>query len=417
MPMALRGREKAVGTVTSILLVAFGGLFGPSSAMATSENSASSSGGACVPVAILSYRGSVNPNINASIVTHEGKRYRYANSDLVTNGWEGSILQRLFQPFAVTRYADGFRPDHVPVVAVGPAAADEPGYPAVHPASPVRDLVASIEGGVAAGAEAILRIVRSQPSTCETSTQFIAVGFSQGAIVTRVLAQIFPAVVGVINIGDPLQKPDATGNEGSGAAGMGIARSNFSAYREKIDRFYSLAIHKSALCHAGDPFCDFRGDASFLDLLDPTEHFSYMAGSFAHEADMKGRELADLAREKHVSSRNNTARASGGIDTLRIGASILATEGVPTTLSIVDPGNTLARGALRFRFDLDGDGVFETPSSSGVIRAIFPRSGTRTVSVQIAYSGGESVVASTQVDVAPGEALGAGLLAAIIGEF
>jgi len=378
---------------------------GASAATITESATVTTSDEGCAPVAILAYRGSTNSNIDATVVSPEGRSHQYPGSDLMTSGWEGQVLERLFRSFAVQRYGDGFRPDRVPVIAVGPASVGAKGYPAIHPGAPTRELMGSIDGGLAAGAEAIQRITNSQPASCAATPKFIAVGFSQGAIVARLLAQLNPvAVIGVVSVGDPLQKPDAPGNEGSGASCNGIVRWSFPLFQDKLDSFYSLTAHKSALCHKGDPFCDFQGRDSLWTLLDPVEHFSYMTGLFTSEAAVKGKEVADLARELYRDSldRAESGRAPRSLETWRIGVSTFATVGIPTTVAVASTNFDRSR---RFDFDLDGDGVFETPSASGVVEATFIRSGAATVSVRVTDAQSKQVVVSDTIDIAPVEAL------------
>ncbi len=266
--------------------------------------------------------------------------------------------------------------------------------------------MASIDGGLSAGAEAVHRVTRAQSASCTAEPKFIVVGFSQGAIVARLLAQLYPrAVVGVVTIGDPVQKAGASGNEGTGAHGTGIIRSSFPYYQERLDRFYSLAAHKSALCHADDPFCDFRGEDSLLALLSPAAHFSYMTGPFSSEASVKGKEIADLAREQHGGSSAPVAAdaSSRSREGLRIGVSMLATARVPTT--VVVTGGAVSHGARRIVFDLNGDGVFETVSATGIVETTFSTAGAATVSARITDERGRHSDARETVDVAPAEAL------------
>jgi hypothetical protein len=213
----------------------------------------------------------------------------------VTNGWEGSTLARLFSSFAKQTYPDGFEPDRVPVIGIGVAKDGRRGYPAVELSRALfGDLDASVDEGTAAGLDEIHRIKKSLPATC--GTKFVAVGFSQGAIVARELAAMNTRdVIGVITIGDPYQKPHAPGNAGDGRGGEGIAR--FTALpqdQRRFDRFYDLDVYKSSQCTKGDLICDFHFSdlATLRDKL--AAHRNYLAAP--EDAQATARELADLIR-------------------------------------------------------------------------------------------------------------------------
>lgn len=275
----------------------------------------------CEPVAILAFRGSGGQNLDPTVTGAAGADHAYAGSNLVTNGWEGEHLERLLAAYAPLTYPeDGFRADAVPVIGVGPAdAAGEIGYPAapVSFAAP-RDLLASMEAGVAAAHQTVASFKAAHSDGCSTTTKFIAVGYSQGAMVARTAAQQNPAdIVGVLSLGDPFQMPGAPGNEGTGADGNGLARQLLGAEPAyaTLDDFYDLVAHTSALCHLGDLICAFPGGFSaFLALGgDIPEHANYLDGTREAALD-KGVELASLARDLYGAARGDGSPAGTPVD-------------------------------------------------------------------------------------------------------
>lgn len=210
----------------------------------------------CASITVLAFRGSGEGNVNHAVTANDSAAHAYADTGLVTNGWEGPTLARLVSPLAQDAADASIR-----VVGVGPAGdLPAPGYPAA-PVGPT-DLVGIAESAQS-GAIAAELIIKQAKSTaivnqCEFAPRFIAVGYSQGAIAARVLAQLNPTdVVGVVTLGDPAQKPNAAGSVGDGAAGNGLMRWLVPYFADKFDGLYAQDTVTAALCHAGDPVCDF----------------------------------------------------------------------------------------------------------------------------------------------------------------
>src|SRR5690606_1315159 len=85
----------------------------------------------CAPLVVLAFRGSGEGNLTPGVEGNAGAPYRYGDSGLVTNGWEGPTLRGLFDRLAHTTDGD-FAADQIPVIPIGPAGADEPyGYDAI----------------------------------------------------------------------------------------------------------------------------------------------------------------------------------------------------------------------------------------------------------------------------------------------
>lgn len=250
----------------------------------------------CDPVAVLAFRGSGEKNLDSSVTTNAGQDHRYGTTHLVTNGWEGPMLQRMFAAFAEVRLDGSFRADEVPVLSIGPADdTTDLGYPAIAAGwEAFSRLNGSAAKGVAAAESTISAFKREQLAAGCAAPTFIATGYSQGAMVARLLAQQNTVdVVAAVNIGDPFQKGGAPGNVGSGKDGNGFMRWNYPWYQDRWDAFYDLPLHKSALCHKNDLICDFRWGTFWR--LTATEHTNYMDADHPDEATDKANELAALA--------------------------------------------------------------------------------------------------------------------------
>src|SRR5690606_21178279 len=148
-----------------------------------------------------------------------GAPYRYGDSHLRTNGWEGHTLAGLFEELSETTYREDFRADAIPVIPVGPAdSSEEFGYDAV----PAVTEVGSVESALTLsgstlllsatrGAEAGTHLIQdylARSEGCPIAPKFAAVGYSQGAMAARHTAELNPdSVLAVVNIGDPYQMP------------------------------------------------------------------------------------------------------------------------------------------------------------------------------------------------------------------
>lgn len=271
----------------------------------------------CEPVAVLAFRGSGEGNLDSETTSYAGKSNRYGTSDLVTNGWEGSRLRGLFDQFSGLQYDDGFQADQVPVIGIGPK--DDTvgaGYPAI---SAQWEIAGQLNQSAIRGAEAASEIIKAYKGTysigCSVTTKFLLTGYSQGAMAARLTAQSVPRdVLGVIDIGDPYQKPDAAGNRGTAANGNGIMRSRYPVVQAALDAYYDLDVSKAATCHKDDPICDYRW-GTISRLLAPREHENYYTAAFASETTQDARQLADLAHAQwQRANAAEPAPAGGSVD-------------------------------------------------------------------------------------------------------
>ncbi|WP_152602161.1 cutinase family protein, partial [Cryobacterium roopkundense] len=337
-----------------LCIVTAGGLL--SAALVGGTATAAIAGQGCAPVVVLAFRGSGQLNVDPVTTGNAGSPYNYAGSNLVTNGWEGATLQRLLVPFANTVLGDGLRADSVPVIGVGPDGGTEAlGYPAVDVAlTSLAPMIESVENGAAAG-EAIIKQVKIASAACSIQPKFIALGYSQGAMAARILAQLNPTdVVGVVTLGDPLQRPDAAGNTGAASSGDGGLRWSNPGYAAKWDAFYDLDTDTTSLCHSNDPVCDLRWDTIWRALTGSVEqHLNYFTAAYdtaasVTEAATSAAELADMA---HGIVADAGATDPTAAPLARVSASVMATAGVPTVVSAVGSSR-----AAQYEFDLDGDG-------------------------------------------------------------
>jgi uncharacterized repeat protein (TIGR02543 family) len=230
--------------------------------VAPQKNAVAAEADPCPPIAILAFRGSGDKNIEGA-TTLDGSDHKYAHG-VKSNGWEGPVLSHVFMRYAnrtSDTWPEGFSLDKVPIKGVGYDG--KTGYPAIAASfDPVNwkkilpRLVDSSNQG-ARYAEEIISGYRQKGC----NTKFIAVGHSQGAMAARTLAQDDSKdIVGVVDFGDPLQKPNAEGNQGAGADGQGLVRYFMVSAQgiQQADSYYDLDMPKASLCHAGDPFCDYN---------------------------------------------------------------------------------------------------------------------------------------------------------------
>lgn len=377
----------------------------------------------CTPLVVLAFRGSGESNLTPEVTSNLGAPYRYGESDLVTNGWEGATLRRLFDALANTEY-EGLRGDEIPVVPIGPAGTDELyGYDAIAAdieASSIDSaftfssskLLYSASGGAEAATLLIQQYLRDADG-CPVPPSFVLTGYSQGAMAARHTAELNPdSALGVITIGDPYQMPDAPGVRAD-AAGGGILRWNAGdAQREQLDAYYEGGELRSAICHPGDPICAFAPMESLAQLAtgDFGEHLDYYTDGYPDEAADDARAIVRLAYERRALAEEafdegrtvewDQAELAAGH--ARVRALSLSFAGTPTLISAITPGD-YGRG-LRYEFDLDGDGVFETLSPDGTIWVTFDDDGPRTIEIKVTDpDSGRSDESSTTVVVAPEE--------------
>jgi hypothetical protein len=169
------------------------------------------------------------------------------------SGGHGGQLTSIVDAVARTTLKDGFEGTTIEASAIP--------YPAVGMSQYVAeadttDLLESIEYGRLIG----LRMVQATRDRCP-DTRFIFVGYSQGVIVVRQIAEDLPttAVAGVVGVGDAAQKGDEPGVVGSGRGGDGIYRwiTTRDDGTASSDSFYAAGIPYAMWCHARDWICNF----------------------------------------------------------------------------------------------------------------------------------------------------------------
>lgn len=339
--------------------------------------------GRCAPLVTLAFRGSGEDNLDPSIVENAGKPYAYDGTDLVTNGWEGPTLTRLFRELSHTDY-EGLEADGIPVVPIGPAGADEPfGYEAIAAVLEASSIssAATYEGSklvysASRGAEAAVHLMEQYligSAGCPVLPKFVLIGYSQGAMAARHTAELLPEVVaGVVMVGDPYQRPDARGVRDEGAGGVGIIRwKSDDTQRGALDAYYDSVPFTSAICHAGDPICEFAPVSSLAKLAFGAygDHLSYYDAEHDGESVDDAREIARMAYEQRELARiafdnGESADPCSLADAVaEIRTPSIAFAGTPVLVSAFSA--ELAGCAVRYDFDLDGDGKFEILDSGG----------------------------------------------------
>ncbi|MFC5931227.1 cutinase family protein [Cryobacterium melibiosiphilum] len=352
-------------------------------------------GSSCAAVTVLAFRGSGETNVVPAVTSHAGADVVYPGSALVTNGWEGPTLQRLIGQLAPQADAAS-----IPVVGVGAPDSTNPfGYPAVAvDPTDVLTLAASAQAGAVAAELIIKRTKATAAATgCAFAPRFIAVGYSQGALAARVLAQLNPTdVVGAVTIGDPAQKPDAAGNVGAGASGDGLLRWLAPYFGDRFDGVYGQDTATAALCHAGDPVCDFGWASIWRVATKAYENHAY----FVSAADLAPaiQALQALAADTRLHPAPAVSPLNGPV--ARAAASVLAMEGAPTVVSAV--GSQSADPQVTYDFDFGG-GTVDT-NQTGVALAPAGTAGDHTVSVTVTDHAGRSDTTVLPYTVAPGAA-------------
>lgn len=217
----------------------------------------------CAPYALVPLRGS-----------GEGASPQDYNPGPKTNGWEGPTLARVLDRF----YSGNPALASTPIVEVGSAYKAVPvdiPREALNDYLPNSPVYTSSLTGTSATLQAISNFRFRDTRGCK-STRFILIGYSQGAMVARDVAQSVPSLVaGVYLVGDPWQKPNASGVTGAGANGQGLFRLNYPGARSKVDPYYDGVYAKHSICHNNDPVCDFT----------PSTDFSPHTNYFTNEAE------------------------------------------------------------------------------------------------------------------------------------
>ncbi|RDV46252.1 hypothetical protein DOE76_03660 [Leifsonia sp. ku-ls] len=256
----------------------------------------------CTPVQILAFRGSGETALTPS----------YSGTTVKTSGWEGKTISRAIQSYVTQsrgKAAPNPRVDEVPIVAVGPNQfGTGKGYPAVTVPNTAdvgavkKTLGDSARAGAVSTAEYIDKTVASQTAAGCPSPRFVVLGYSQGAIAARWLTQLRPKNIALSEIfGDPLQWQNQSGNHGNGAGGNGFLRYVSTDDEKRTDNgYYTVGgPAKSAVCHTGDPICDYNWllvGVLALVLHQTDEHYNYVVQSAETTAEGQtiSRKVADL---------------------------------------------------------------------------------------------------------------------------
>jgi len=235
------------------------------------------------------------------------------------------------------------------------------------------------------------------------------VGYSQGAMAARHTAELNPEnVVAVLNIGDPYQKPDAPGVREEGSSGIGIIRWKTDADQaNELDRFYDAVDFNSSICHADDPICQFSPVESLVKLATGNydTHMDYYTDAYPGEAEEDAGVLAQLGYEYRLRALEAAEAGevvswdSASFPGVQLRGLSLSFPGTPTLVSAVSPAH--AGKNLTYEFDLDGDGVFETESETGLVWVTFTEDGPQQISARVTDPSGTVHEATTSIHVAP----------------
>ena len=376
--------------------------------------------GECAPLVVLAFRGSGEQNLTAGVHNSAGAPFRYSDSELVTNGWEGITLDGLFETLSQTEYND-LKGDTIPVVPIGPASVDEPfGYDAISAvleASSVGSALSFANSkllhSATRGAEAATHLIQdylTKSEGCPVTPKFVVTGYSQGAMAARHTAELNPeSVLAVLKIGDPYQMPDGLGVRAEGASGIGIIRWKAdSAQQQLLDAYYDAFDTTSSVCHAGDPICEFSPIEGLLKLATGNygDHMDYYTDIYPGEAEEDALTIARLAYEQRMlalaaaEAGETVSFEEANPDAVQLRSVSLSYAGTPTLFSVWHPG--MIGADLRFEFDIDGDGVYETKSENGIVWATFDDAGTQTVGVRVTDpTTGEVSESTTRIVAAP----------------
>lgn len=242
--------RRLIATIVAIFAAMTAGVvfISPSAASPMADKPEAKSVIGCNPVALVPIRGSGEKQESA---------YSYSTAAQNTS-WEGGTLRRLLKKF----YDDNPDLAHVPIVEVS----ESEGYPAVSvdnakeaKAAKLADspVYQSSQKGVKATLDAMLSFqVAKNPANCK-QTQFVLIGYSQGAMVAREVAKTMPDwVSSTFLYGDPWQKPDADGTTGTGKGGNGMFRFHYPTWHKAKDSYYTASgFDRRSLCHQNDVIC------------------------------------------------------------------------------------------------------------------------------------------------------------------
>lgn len=376
----------------------------------------------CAPLVVLAFRGSGEDNLTPGEYSNAGADYRYGETDMVTNGWEGITLTGLFDALAHSEH-EGLRGDQIPVIPIGPAGATEPfGYDAIDAIVEAAsiDSALTFSGSkllysATRGAEAATHLINeylANSEGCPIAPKFVLAGYSQGAMAARHTAELNPGhVLGVIGIGDPYQKPGAPGVRAEGAQGNGIIRWKADApQQELLDAYYGSLDLISSICHGGDPICEFSPIGGLFKLATGSydDHMDYYSDAYPDEAVEDAEAILRLALMQWrlalaaIDEGQTVQWAECKPGDLELRSPSLSLAGTPTFFTAVAPGRLCAD--MTYEFDLDGDGVFETTSASGTVWTTFTDTGTHTVGLRVTNTAtGESADTHQSVASVPAD--------------
>lgn len=239
----------------------------------------------CTDTTIVAFRGSGEEQVDGT--------------DTGTNGWEGATLNRVISGLR----ADG---DTSNVIGVGWDDTAKAGYEAIainatsidfnDTASIMPRLIESANTGAAYASEQLDKLVAACPST-----KVVALGYSQGAMAARTLAQLRPDVVtGAVVLGDPYEE------SGSEAEREGIVR-----WWSTDDSGLDDSTVSASYSHETDPISDHdwrRGITSVI--TDVAEHTNY-----ATEDTEVSEIVQDIQDAAGASTEASVAPAVAGIAT------------------------------------------------------------------------------------------------------
>lgn len=225
--------------------------------------------GGLIPVIPAAQAATDDTCADTTVVAFRGSgEERVADSTAGTDGWEGPTLNRVAQAARDAGASVTFR-------GVGWDAATQTGYEAIPldlatvDLTDVGSIMPKLIASASAGAVAASGTVDSVLARCP-DTNIVAVGYSQGAMAARTLAQLRPdAVSGAVVLGDPYRVGEN--------AGQGIVR-----WWSTDDSGLDDGVVKASFSHPGDPVSDHdwrRGITSVV--TDAAAHTDYAEGGEA----------------------------------------------------------------------------------------------------------------------------------------
>jgi hypothetical protein len=246
----------------------------------------------CTGLTIIALRGSGEGQIAAGDL---------GDYHLETGGWEGPMLRKVLEAYVKEAKIADTTTTATSVVDIGWNEDTQVGYRALdanHGGSVIDNwqgalwealtiqgsiyshslagIYLSSKTGVTAGFAALENEMRRTPRGC-AQPEFLALGYSQGAMASRMMFAALTdkgPVKNVMSMGDPFQHGEqsinarkAAGLHGDGASGSGVfvlERQAFNSVSDEdeaamdgTDEFNHTSSDKWSLCHRGDPICDY----------------------------------------------------------------------------------------------------------------------------------------------------------------